>query len=88
MGKTAEHNWKETTDDNEERLLRAVRSGGKWRLSAKLEGEEFWVNQEPPSEGDLRSLRDVLWRKYQRNRVPWEYVVQIDRMLGDDETKG
>ncbi|MFT4638179.1 MAG: hypothetical protein ACI8T1_001497 [Verrucomicrobiales bacterium] len=88
MGKTAEHNWKDKTDDNQERLLRAIRIGGKWRVSAKLVDEDFWEIQDPVSEADLRGLRDVLWRKYQRKRVPWEYVVQIDAMLGDDSPEG
>ncbi|MGY8687156.1 MAG: hypothetical protein ACKVHP_05380, partial [Verrucomicrobiales bacterium] len=73
---------------NQERLLRAIRIGGKWRVSAKLVDEDFWEIQDPVSEADLRGLRDVLWRKYQRKRVPWEYVVQIDAMLGDDSPEG
>ena len=83
MPKRTEHNWKETVNEGETRYLRAVRSGGLWRLSARMEDEEFWENLEPPDEGDLRSFREVLWRKYQRKRVPWEHVLQVDKLLGD-----
>ena len=82
MPKRTEHNWKESTE-SENRFLRAVRVGGQWKLSARLESEEFWEKLESPSEADLRSFRDVLWRKYQRKRTPWEHVLEIDRVLGD-----
>ena len=84
MPKRTEHNWKESEGEGETRFLRAVRDRGVWRLSARLESEEFWENLEPPSEADLRSFRDVLWRKYQRKRVPWEHVLDVDKALGDD----
>lgn len=85
MPKRTEHNWKESNGEGETRLLRAVRDRGVWRMSARMENEDFWENLVPPSEKDLRSLRDVLWRKYQRNRTSWEHVVAVDKMLGDVE---
>ena len=84
MPKRTEHNWKESNREGETRFLRAVRDRGVWRLSARMESEEFWENLEPPTETDLRSFRDVLWRKYQRRRVPWEHVLDVDKALGDD----
>lgn len=85
MPKRTEHNWKETAEGGGIQYLRAVRIGGLWKLSTRLEDEEFWENLEPPEEAVLRSFREVLWRKYQRKRVPWEHVLQVDKLLGDVE---
>lgn len=29
------------------------------------------------------TLRDVLWRKYQRKRCPWRFIEAIDKLLED-----
>ena len=31
--------------------------------------------------GALVTLRDVLWRKYQRKRCPWRFIETIDKLL-------
>lgn len=84
MPKRNEHSWKEKTEDGEQRLVRAYRSAGQWRLASRLASEEAWEYQDPIGEADLRQLRDVLWRKYQRRRLPWEHVLEIDKLLGDE----
>lgn len=85
MPKRNEHRWKETTPEGDHRLYRAHRARGQWQLVSKLEGEEFWEPLDPVGEADWRALRDVLWRKYQRRRLPWEHVAEIDKLLGEDE---
>ncbi len=85
MPKRQDHTWGERTPDGIHRYCRASRFRGQWRLASKLDGEDFWTREDPIAEGDLRSLRDVLWRKYQRRRLPWEHVAEIDRLLGEDE---
>jgi hypothetical protein len=30
---------------------------------------------------DLEYLREVLWNKYQRRRVPYEHVLEIDALI-------
>ncbi len=84
MPKRNEHTWKERTVDGEERTIRASRVAGRWRLSSKLASDQGWAYHDPIAEGDLRQLRDVLWRKYQRRRLPWEHVNEIDKLLGED----
>ena len=85
MPKPTEHTWRERTAEGELRMVRASRHVGRWRLSSKGQDDEGWVEEDPISEEDLRSLRDVLWRKYQRRRLPWEHVREIDKLLGEDE---
>ena len=34
-------------------------------------------------QGEWEALREVLWRKYQRGRCPWELINKIDKKLED-----
>ena len=61
--------------------MRAEKFGKKWRLQAKVKGEENWTYYEAPLLADLLELRDVLWRKYQRKHLSWEDVEQVDRLI-------
>ena len=76
-----QHVWKTTTEDGEKREVRAERFAGHWKFQSKLKSEENWTYFEVPSMEDLLELRDVLWRKYQRKRLPWDDVASIDRMI-------
>ncbi len=76
-----EHNWKEVTDDGEKREVRATKFGGVWKFQSKLKQNQTWTYHDAPSLADLVSLRDILFRKYQRKRLPWEDVATIDAMI-------
>ena len=75
------HVWKTTTEDRQKREVRAERFGGRWRFQAKLQSEAVWTYYDTPSDEDLEELRDILWRKYQRKRLPHDDVASIDAML-------
>jgi hypothetical protein len=76
-----EHNWKETTADGERREVRASKFGGKWRIQSRLKGEEAWTYYETPRIEDLRELRDVLFRKYQRRRATHEELIAVEAWI-------
>jgi len=75
------HEWREQEGD-ELRFWRANHHGGRFELYTKSDGDESWEKLDPPSKEVLEALRDVLWRKYQRNRCPWNLVGKVDKMLG------
>ncbi len=75
------HVWKVTTAEGEKREVRAERFGGKWRVQSKLRDEGQWTYHEVPPLEDLVELRDVLWRKYQRKRLPWDDVAAVEGMI-------
>ena len=77
------HVWKETTPEGEKREVRAERFGGEWRVQAKLKHEEQWTYYDTPLLEDLIELRDIVWRKYQRKRLRWDDVEQLDQMIRD-----
>ncbi len=75
------HIWKVITDSREKQEIRAERFGGRWRFQAKLSSESVWTYFDTPSFEHLEQLRDILWRKYQRKRLPHDDVASIDAML-------
>lgn len=77
------HIWKTTTEDGEKREVRAEKFGGKWRVQAKVRGEEEWTYYDTPLVEDLIELRDVLWRKYQRKHLAWEDVAAVEKLIRD-----
>ena len=76
------HSGRENTEEGI-RFFRASYHSSKWTLQSQLKGEEEWQDHDPMSEGEWRKLRDVLWRKYQRRRCPWELIKRIDGLLED-----
>ncbi len=82
------HVWKMKTAEGEKREVRAERFGGVWRMQAKTESAEKWTYYESPPLEDLVELRDILWRKYQRKRLPWDDVATVDGLLKDRTPEG
>jgi hypothetical protein len=75
------HVWKTVTAEGEKKEIRAERFAGKWRFQAKVKSAEQWTYYDQPSVDELEQLRDVLWRKYQRKRLPHDDVASIDGWL-------
>ncbi|NNC90201.1 MAG: hypothetical protein HKN82_17225 [Akkermansiaceae bacterium] len=74
------HQWRERTEEGL-RFWRATYHAGEWSMASQLKGEEEWTPQEVIGRPEWEKLRDVLWRKYQRKRCPWELIEKIDRRL-------
>jgi len=78
------HDWREQTDEGEKRLWRATKFGGRWSISSRLHKLEEEFTEHPLDDLDaLFQLRDVLFNKYQRGRLPWGDVVTIDGFITD-----
>ena len=75
------HEWREKTEEGETRLVTATHHGGKWSLQSRLKSDTEWTQFPVIPLEDLESLREILWNKYQRSRVPHEHVLQIDEMI-------
>ncbi len=75
------HVWKSVAQDGVKREVRAEKFAGKWKFQAKRRDEEDWTYYDAPPMEDLVELRDILWRKYQRKRLPFEDVSVVDRLI-------
>lgn len=84
----SQHIWKEKDAEGRKREVRVTKFGGVWRFQAKYADELDWTYYERPLLEDLRELRDVVFRKYQRRRASAEDVASIEKLLsqyGADE---
>jgi hypothetical protein len=75
------HAWTERTPKGLKREIRAIKFAGRWSFDAQLRGEEGWTPIPNPSLELLQTLRDILWRKYQRRRASFEDVQGVDLLI-------
>lgn len=75
------HEWREKTEDGQTRLVTATRHGGKWQLQSRLKSEDEWTKFPKIELEDLETLHDLISRKYQRNRVPHDHVLEIEALI-------
>lgn len=78
------HEWRERTEEGV-RFWRATRHAGRWTFQTTLKSDPEWELIDPVPRELWEALRDVLWRKYQRKRCPWELIERIDKLLEDDD---
>lgn len=79
------HEWNEHTEEGK-RYFRATHHAGGWTILTTLKTDPDWQRLEAGEvpEEVWRALRDVVWRKYQRKRCPWERVAELDKILGEE----
>lgn len=78
------HEWRENTEEGT-RFWRATRHAGRWTMQTTLKKDPDWEPIDPIPRELWEKLREILWRKYQRKRCPWEHIAKIDKILEDDD---
>ncbi len=84
MHKNQAHEWHENRSREEgggKRYTRARWDTREWRFSVLEPEFEDWQRIEQPGVAEYQALRDVLWRKYQRKRVPFKFLENVDAIL-------
>ena len=76
-----QHVWRERTEEGDQREVRATKFGGRWKLQSKLRDDAGWTYHDAPARTDLETLRDLLFRKYQRRRATYDDVQDIEAMI-------
>jgi len=70
------HEWREKTEEGETRLVTATRHAGKWQLQSRLKSEDEWTKF------PVIELEDLdVQRKYNRSRLPFEHVKEIEALI-------
>ncbi len=82
------HEWRENTDEDEIRLVRVTQHASKWQLQSRLKSDAEWTKFPVIPLDDLETLREILWKKYQRNRVPHEHVLEVDALIEAAKRRG
>ncbi|MFG0263072.1 MAG: hypothetical protein ACF788_11825, partial [Novipirellula sp. JB048] len=75
------HEWRETTEEGEVRLVTATRHGGQWKLRSRLKSEAEWTLFPVIPIEDLETLHELMSNKYRRRRAPYEHVLEIEALL-------
>ena len=77
----SQHIWTERDAEGRKREVRVTKFGGVWRFQAKYADESEWTYYERPLLDDLQTLKDVVFRKYQRRGASAEDVDSIEKLL-------
>ena len=62
-------------------IIRAEWDTLKWSFIHTTKKDPEWHDLTEPKLQHYEELRDVLFRKYQRRRVPWRFIVELDERL-------
>ena len=81
----SQHIWTMRDEAGRKREVRVIKFGGRWKFQAKFRDEESWTYYETPLPEDLRQLREVIFRKYQRRRASAEDLTEVEKLLRDQE---
>jgi hypothetical protein len=78
------HEWFENTDEGKV-YYRANYLGNRWTImTTRMKRDPEWTDMKPVPMEVWAELRDIVWKKYQRKRCPWERVADLDRILGQE----
>ena len=77
----SQHIWTEKDADGRKREVRVTKFGGVWRFQAKFADESDWTYYERPLLEDMLTLKDVIFRKYQRRRASAEDLQSVEKLL-------
>jgi len=83
MTKNQVHEWHESLPENGKRYYRAHWDSRQWRISTTLKEEPEWYVLEKPGLDVWEALREVLFNKYQRKRLPFRLLQNVDAILAE-----
>ncbi len=75
------HEWRERKEDGRLRIVRAQWDSKRWTFTETFKDIPTWHALTSPAVEEYETLRDVLWRKYQRKRVPWRFLEDLDAFI-------
>jgi hypothetical protein len=83
MLKNQSHEWQEHNPDGAKRVYRATwdNRAYAWRIEHTLKDEVEWHRIATPDIELLETLRDVLFRKYQRKKLNFKIMEHIDKLI-------
>lgn len=81
MTKNQIHEWHDRLEDGRRRYVRGYWNSRVWTFRVLLPESEDWELVEKPDADLWLALRDVLFRKYQRKRLPFKHLASVDTVL-------
>jgi len=84
----SQHIWTTRDEEGRKREVRVTKFGRQWKFQAKFRDEESWTYYDRPLLEDLRELREIIFRKYQRRRASAEDLAEVEKLLRDQSQSG
>ncbi|HRQ88588.1 MAG TPA: hypothetical protein PLA50_07310 [Bacteroidia bacterium] len=75
------HEWRERDEEGGLVYYRAIHHAGRWQFFSTRKTDPEWYAREALPLAAMESLREVLWNKHQRRRLPLKHLEQIEEML-------
>jgi hypothetical protein len=75
------HEWRERDEEGELVYFRAIHHAGRWQFYSTKKSDPEWNPHDVLPLPAMEALREVLWNKHQRRRLPLKQMEQIDAML-------
>lgn len=64
-------------------IIRAEWDSINWHFRVTTKKDPDWHPVDIPTVELFEELREVLFNKYQRGRMPWSYVESLDKKIAD-----
>ena len=75
------HEWRRRDDDGTVNIIRAEWDSRDWRFQVTTKKDPEWHEVPEPALELYEELRNALFNKYQRNRLPWSYIEHVDARI-------
>lgn len=83
------HEWHENTEDGKRYYRGNFHPGRGWSvLTTTMKRDPVWEKMDNPGTDVWVELRDIVWKKYQRKRCPWDRVAELDAILAGKPAGG
>lgn len=77
------HEWRSRDEDGTVNIIRAEWDSRQWHFKVTTKKDPEWHDLGMPAIEHYEALRDVLFRKYQRNRAPWKLIEDLDGVIAE-----
>ncbi len=75
------HEWRVKSKEEGTTYFRAIYHAGAWRFQKTLKTDPDWEQIPHPDAELWKTLREILWKRYQRKRGSWTIIEKIDKLL-------
>jgi hypothetical protein len=73
-----QHEWRSRDEENQVVIIRAEWDSIKWNFTYTTKKDPEWHDLPTPLLHHFEELREILFNKYQRRRLPWRFVEELD----------
>lgn len=77
------HEWHDWAEDGEQMYYRAILHAGRWEFFSTRKSDPEWEKHTILPLEKMEALREVMWNKHLRRRVPLKHIEYIDQLIGD-----